>query len=87
MRLFKQHKIIDFGDYCQPSPSAVELTDRIDILHDTLTTVVTVILVFEMVDANLVSNFYIHRVCRFYALNQFSKRSKNNSLVRGFIIS
>ena len=48
-------KLICFGNYRQPAPSAMELTDGIYILNHALLAIVAVVLTFEVDDPNALS--------------------------------
>ena len=48
-------KVICFGDYRQPAPSAMKLTDSIYILNHTLLAIVAVVLAFEVDDSYLLT--------------------------------
>ena len=48
-------KVIGFGNYRQPAPSAMELTDGIYILNHALLAIVAVILAFEVDDSDALS--------------------------------
>ena len=44
-------ELVGFGNYRQPAPSAMELTDGIYILNHALLAIVAVVLVFEVDDS------------------------------------
>ena len=48
-------KVIGFGYYRQPAPSAMKLTDGIYILNYALLTIVAVVLAFKVDDPNALS--------------------------------
>ena len=48
-------ELVGFGDYCQPAPSAMELTDGIYILNHALLAIVAVILAFEVDNSDTLS--------------------------------
>ena len=41
-------ELVGFGDYCQPAPCAMKLTDGINILNHTLLAIVAAVLAFEV---------------------------------------
>ena len=64
---------IDFGNDCQSSPRAVQLSERVDELDRTLLAVVTAVLVAKMGNANLVAYLCIC-IHRFISLRVFRFR-------------
>ena len=48
-------KVICFGDYRQPAPSAMKLTDGIYILNHALLAIVAVVLAFEVDNSDALS--------------------------------
>lgn len=54
-RFLDNYEPIDFGNDCQATPRAVQLSERVDELDRSLLAVVTAILVAKMDNANLVA--------------------------------
>ena len=48
-------ELVGFGDYCQPAPCAMKLTDGIYILNHALLAIVAVILAFEVDNSDALS--------------------------------
>ena len=48
-------ELVGFGDYCQPAPSAMKLTDGIYILNYALLAIVAVVFAFEVDNSDALS--------------------------------